>query len=72
MPEGTPGRLLERLGPLAVLVGIPGLLFCPPPRVGDPERTGPPTRLGACRFCDPGRLGPVPTRLLETGRFDNP
>ncbi len=50
MPDGTPGRLLERLGPLVALVGTPGL-FCTPPRLGDPERIGPPARLLA-----PGRF----------------
>ena len=50
MPEGTPGRLLERFGPPAALVGTPGL-FCMPPRLGDPERTGAPVRL-----LDPGRF----------------
>ena len=46
MPGGTPGRLLDRLGPPAVLFGTPGL-FCTPLRLGDPERTGPPFRLFA-------------------------
>ncbi len=50
MPDGTPGRLLERLGPPADLTGIPGL-FCTPPRFGDPERIGAPALLlGPGRF----------------------
>ena len=50
MPDGTPGRLLERLGPPAALVGTPGL-FCKPPLFEDPERIGAPGRLLA-----PGRF----------------
>ena len=46
MPDGTPGRLLERLGPLADLVGTPGL-FCIPPLLEAPERIGPAARLFA-------------------------
>ena len=57
MPDGTPVRLIDRLGPPVVLVGIPGL-FCTPPRLGDPERTGPPGRL-----LDPGRFWPCIGRL---------
>ena len=50
MPDGTPGRLLERFGPPNDLVGTPGL-FCIPPRFGDPLRTGAPARLlGPGRF----------------------
>ena len=50
MPDGTPGRLLERLGPPGDLLGTPGL-FCIPPLFGEPERTGPPARLfGLGRF----------------------
>ncbi len=50
MTDGTPGRLLDRFGPPAALVGTTGL-FCMPPRLRDPERTGPPARL-----LDPGRF----------------
>ena len=50
MPDGTPCRLLERLGPPADLTGIPGLFFTPP-RFGGPERAGVPTRL-----LEPGRF----------------
>ena len=42
MPEGTPGRLPERLGPVGLL-GAPDL-FGPPPRVGAPGRLGTPVR----------------------------
>ena len=50
MPDGTPGRLLERLGPLVALVDTPGL-FGIPPRLGAPDRIGPVARLFA-----PGRF----------------
>ena len=52
MPEGTPGRLLERFVPPAALEGTPGLLG-PPPRFGAPERPGTPARLLL-----PGRFWP--------------
>ncbi len=44
MPDGEPGRLLERFGPLAPLGETPGL-FCNPPLLGDPERIGETPRL---------------------------
>ena len=44
MPDGTPARLLERLGPLATFEGTPGR-FCPPFRLGGPDRIGAPARL---------------------------
>ena len=68
MPDGTPGRLLERLGlaPPDALLENPGL-FCTPPLLGDPERSGAPARLLAPgRFCM-GRLA-TPPRLV-TCRF---
>ena len=44
IPEGTPGRLPDRLGPPATLGESPGR-FCPPPLFGPPERTGTTPRL---------------------------
>ena len=73
IPEGAPGRLLERFGPPGPLAENPGL-FWPPPRFGGPERTGTPPRL-----FPPGRFWPCldlfakpPPFRLATGRLGDP